>query len=86
MGEVLYTQVRLKNKHDTQVTWDATDFIPLAGEIVIYDADESNTVARVKIGDGVTDISELPFIDANSIKSTDAITTAQIDAICEATI
>lgn len=52
---------RLQLKHDTEANWiKAVNFIPLAGEIIIYDADDVNPV-RVKIGDGATKVNDLPF-------------------------
>ena len=52
---------RLQLKHDTEANWiKAVNFIPLAGEIIIYDADDIYPV-RVKIGDGTTKVNDLPF-------------------------
>jgi hypothetical protein len=39
----------------------ATGFIPLAGELIIYDKDENYDYERIKIGDGVRNVEELPF-------------------------
>lgn len=53
---------RIVQKHDMQANWDkATNFIPKAGEIIIYDADDNYSYARMKIGDGVTTVGNLPF-------------------------
>lgn len=61
---------RIQLKHDTAAHWElATNFIPKAGEIIIYDADSDNPV-RYKIGDGVTGVNALPFADANIIMRT----------------
>ena len=58
------TNARIQHKHDIEANWSkATNFIPKAGELVIYDADENYTYARIKIGDGVTAINDLSFID-----------------------
>lgn len=55
---------RIQNKHDTEENWlKAENFIPLIGEIVIYDVDAINLNPRFKIGDGVTAINALPFIN-----------------------
>lgn len=55
---------RIVQKHDTQVNWEkATGFIPKAGEIIIYDADENYSYPRIKVGDGENYINQLPFID-----------------------
>lgn len=56
---------RIKNKHDTQANWEkATNFKPLAGELIIYDKDNVHTEPRFKIGDGSTKVNDLPFQNA----------------------
>ena len=53
---------RIVHKHDTEVNWNkATNFIPKTGELIIYDIDEFYDYARMKIGDGVTSVIDLPF-------------------------
>ena len=43
-------QSRIQLKHDTEENWSkATNFIPKVGEIIIYDVDENNPIARFKI-------------------------------------
>ena len=65
-------KTRIQLKHDTAANWSqATNFIPLIGEIIIYDADTTNSAPRVKIGDGKTVVAALPFIS-----NADEITTA----------
>lgn len=65
MAENKRFQGRISLKHDTAEHWAlAENFIPLAGEMIIYDADASNPV-RYKIGDGVTNVNTLPFAGAN---------------------
>ena len=64
---------RMQQKHDVEVNWTkATNFIPLAGEIIIYDADENNPKQRIIIGDGVSKLSELinsvGFIGGSSLE------------------
>ena len=60
------TRIQLKN--DTEAHWNlATRFIPLEGEIIIYTADGSHPFSRLKVGDGITTVTNLPFIDANTI-------------------
>ena len=55
---------RMQQKHDVQANWEkAVNFIPLIGEIVIYDVDAINLNPRFKIGDGITAINALPFIN-----------------------
>ena len=58
---------RMQQKIDTQENWEkATNFIPLKGELIIYDIDANNTLRRVKIGDGITPVNDLEFVSAQS--------------------
>ena len=53
---------RIINKHDIEANWlKATTFVPKIGEIIVYDADENYSHARIKIGDGNTKVNDLPF-------------------------
>lgn len=55
------TRIQLKN--DTEENWNkATSFIPLKGELIIYLTDEAHPFSRLKVGDGVTPVTELPFV------------------------
>lgn len=57
---------RFIQKHDTETNWlKATNFIPLEGELIIYDADATYTYPRFKVGDGVTLVNDLPFSAKN---------------------
>ena len=52
-------QGRIIQKHDTKANWDkATNFVPLKGEIIIYD-----DLKKIKIGDGATKVGNLAFIN-----------------------
>lgn len=52
-------QGRIVQKHDTKANWDkATNFVPLKGEIIVYD-----DLKKIKIGDGTTKIGSLAFIN-----------------------
>lgn len=74
---------RIVHKHDAEANWlNAINFTPKKGEIIIYDADENYDYQRIKIGDGITLVSDLPFF----IEETELITIADIDAICSGTI
>lgn len=54
-------QGRIVQKHDSSVNWaKATNFIPLKGEIIIYD-----DLNKIKIGDGTTKVNDLDFINDN---------------------
>jgi hypothetical protein len=68
---------RIVHKHDLEANWlKATNFVPLQGELIIYDIEvdadgntlelpegrtEPYTYERSKIGDGKTVVSALPF-------------------------
>lgn len=55
-------QSRIIAKHDTEDHWNlAQNFIPKLGEIIIYDIDDNHEYERIKIGDGVTKVANLPF-------------------------
>lgn len=63
-SKTIHDRIRLKN--DTEQNWNkAINFVPLDGEVIIYDADEIHPNPRVKIGDGITVVSELPFSSNN---------------------
>ena len=54
---------RMSQKHDIEAHWKlAENFIPMVGEIIVYDPDETHDYARFKCGDGVTYVNDLPFI------------------------
>lgn len=56
-------KTRIINKHAKESDWNkAINFIPLLGEFIIYDPDETYWSARIKIGDGVSNVNDLPFI------------------------
>ena len=64
--KVIKTRIQLKN--DTETNWNkAINFIPKQGEIIIYSADGSHPFSRLKVGDGNTTVTTLPFIDAGTI-------------------
>ena len=69
-------KARVINLHRTEAEWlelqekfkaEGKDFVPLAGEIIIYDQDESHDYARIKIGDGDTPLDKLAFIVDSAI-------------------
>lgn len=58
-----FNNVRLNLKHDTEQKWLQTNnFIPNKGEAIVYDKDETYAYPRLKIGDGETNVNDLPFI------------------------
>jgi hypothetical protein len=57
---------RIVHKHDTAANWEnAKNFIPMKGEIIVYDIDDNYEYERLKIGDGVTTVINLPFQKTN---------------------
>ena len=57
-------QGRIVQKHDTKANWEkATNFIPLKGEIILYD-----DLNEIKIGNGTTKINDLDFFASAIIK------------------
>jgi hypothetical protein len=55
-------ETRIQHKHDIETNWKAhEDFIPLQGELIVYDIDTNYSYERFKIGDGVSSIENLPF-------------------------
>ena len=68
-------KARVQNKHDIEENWNkATNFIPLDGEMIVQDPDETHAESRVKFGDGISVVIDLPFADPE-------ITDAQIDSL-----
>ena len=55
---------RTVHKHDIAANWQKTNnFIPMQGEIIVYDTDASCNYERFKIGNGYTEVNSLPFAD-----------------------
>lgn len=60
---------RSQQKRATEANWrKATKFIPLPGEIIIYDVDENHETPRLKVGDGITLVNALPFVSGEGIR------------------
>lgn len=53
---------RIQNKHDTEANFNNATFSPLPGEIIVYDKDATHTKPRLKVGDGETPVTGLPFV------------------------
>jgi hypothetical protein len=76
-------KTRIQNKCDTTQNWSqATDFLPLKGEAIVIsnsqyvDTDNATEAAkypkpRIKIGDGLTKLQNLPFINATNVYTCD---------------
>lgn len=66
MSEKMFN-TRIIHKHDTAENWEkATGFIPKIGELIVYDPDENFGYARTKMGDGVTKVNDLPFVNVQA--------------------
>lgn len=54
---------RVQHKHDIEANWiKAVNFIPKKAELIVYDPDENFDYSRTKIGDGIKNVNDLPFI------------------------
>lgn len=53
---------RIIHKHDTETNWEKSSFIPLQGELVVFDIDSNYSYERFKIGDGTQNVNALPFV------------------------
>ena len=87
-------KARIVNKNGTSAEWEkATSFVPKKGELILY-----TDLNKIKIGDGVTKVNDLPFLTvpsktsdltndsdyANKKYVDDAIPTAQIEELSSA--
>lgn len=55
--------LRIVHTHDTEENWNkCAEFIPRRGENIVYDIDGRYSYERLKIGDGIHTITELPFV------------------------
>ena len=69
MSEKIF-DTRIITKHETEEQWlQASDFIPFKGEFILYDIDATHSEPRIKIGDGVTPISTLPFYGEGTLSN-----------------
>lgn len=75
-------KTRQRQKRGSYTDWEkAVNFVPLSGEIIVYEADENHPTARFKVGiwDGTDEnltadmyINKLPFAsDPDVISDTD---------------
>lgn len=77
---------RIIHKHDIETNWNkATTFIPKQGEMIVYDIDDLHDYERIKIGDGVTVVTELPFYQENvayiNTEDNETITDVETDVV-----
>ena len=65
-NNTLKTRIQLKS--DTKENWDqASNFIPLEGELIIYTTTATPPTCYLKVGDGTTTVTNLPFVDSVTI-------------------
>ena len=62
-------KARVSNLFNTAAEWNKLNFIPMAGEFVVYAPDETCAYARIKVGNGISTLSELPFFTDECIAS-----------------
>ena len=60
-------KTRIQLKSDIEANWNNSELVPLLGELIVYTADANHSFSRIKIGDGATAVTQLPFIDAGSL-------------------
>lgn len=59
-------KARVAHMHDTESNWNkCKTFIPEIAEPIIYDPDENYPYTRMKVGDGKTTVTNLPFISVD---------------------
>lgn len=77
MDSVIYK--RMQQRNDVEENWNkATNFIPLMGEIIVYNPDQNHSNTRFKIGDGKNFLKDLPFQEDKTF----SITEDDINSIC----
>jgi len=83
-------KTRIQLKSDTEANWNkagpkenSNGFIPLNGELIIYSADNAHPFSRLKIGDGVTNVVDLPFVDAGTLNGSDMTSQIPVSVISE---
>lgn len=55
---------RIALKHDIEANWNkAANFIPMKGEVIIYDPDQNYSYPRIKVGNGIDVVPMLPFLN-----------------------
>jgi hypothetical protein len=85
-------KARVSQLHKTEAEWTKLpNFIPLAGEFIIFDPDEHHKYVRLKIGDGEvqangtitgTKLKDLPFFIDSAID--DHVTKRRLNDVIDA--
>ena len=61
-------KARVSQLHKTEAEWNNLhNFVPIEGEFIIFDPDNRHSYARLKIGDGITKLKDLPFFIDSAI-------------------
>ena len=67
-------KTRIQLKSDTEANWnkagpkdESAGFVPLPGELIVYTPDATHPFSRLKVGDGITNVIALPFIDSGTL-------------------
>lgn len=56
--------MKQKIKREKEEDWaKAKNFIPKKDEVIIYDCDDGSV--KIKVGDGITKVNDLPFTNNN---------------------
>ena len=61
MGQIKQLKGKTLFKHETEQDWLQSNYVPSLGEKVLYDPDFYYSFTRVKYGDGIHTVKELPF-------------------------
>ncbi len=63
-------KARISQLHRTEKGWEKlSNWVPEAGEVVVYDPDEAIKFARINIGDGISSLNTLPFCLQSAIET-----------------
>jgi hypothetical protein len=61
-------KARVSQLHKTEADWNKlANFVPIQGEFIIFDPDKRHKYARLKVGDGVSKLIDLPFFIDSAI-------------------
>ena len=62
MGENSKTfKTKVVFKHETEANWALSNYVPMQGEKVLVDPDDTYKYTRVKYGDGEKAVKDLPY-------------------------
>lgn len=70
-GQIKKFKAKVIHKCETEADWELSSYIPDEGEIVTYKIDENFSYERVKLGDGINKVKDLPFVNDSQQKSID---------------